>query len=190
MANKNTITDYFKLLLEILVKCDIVKLESSSGVMHESMKQERVYLADKKRMGCSVQTYKSLDAMEQRMFIWEKQMMKAIWLLLNQAKLQGGWIKCTRGVFLGHFLITIKWTWGFFPKVCNLTPPLQLDKKDIRYLWKWWSKKALVILEKLFPLVGEGESNHIPQEILLCKTSKVSKKREVFLVAWKWCNST
>ena len=69
MANKNTITDYFKLLLEILVKCDIVKLESSSGVMHESIKQERVYLADKKRMGCSVQTYKSLDAMEQRMFI-------------------------------------------------------------------------------------------------------------------------
>lgn len=51
MANKDTITNYFKLLLEILVKCDIVKLESNSGVMHESVKQERVYLADKKGWG-------------------------------------------------------------------------------------------------------------------------------------------
>ena len=162
MANKNTITDYFKLLLEILVKCDIVKLESSSGVMHESMKQERVYLADKKRMGCSVQTYKSLDAMEQRMFIWEKQMMKAIWLLLV-LKQYDSWL-----------LLELE---CFFPKVCNLTPPLQLDKKDyIKYLWKWWSKKPLVILEKSFPLVGEGESNHIPQKISLCKASKVSKR--------------
>ena len=46
MANKDTITDYFKLLLETLVKCDIVKLDSNGEVIQVSMKQERVYLAD------------------------------------------------------------------------------------------------------------------------------------------------
>ena len=46
MANKDTTTDYFKLLLETLVKCDIIKLDSNGNVIQESMKQERVYLAD------------------------------------------------------------------------------------------------------------------------------------------------
>ena len=51
MANKNTITDYFKLLLEILVKCDIVKLESSSGVMHE--KKDGVFSPNIQIIGCN-----------------------------------------------------------------------------------------------------------------------------------------
>ena len=40
MANNDTRTDYFKLSLETLVKCDIVKLDSSDEVIQESMKQE------------------------------------------------------------------------------------------------------------------------------------------------------
>ena len=51
MANKGAITDYFKRLLETLVKCDIVKLNSSGEVIQESMKQKRVYLADKTGWG-------------------------------------------------------------------------------------------------------------------------------------------
>ena len=51
MANKGTITDYFKLLLETLVKCDIVKLNSNGEVIQESMKQKRVYLAGKTGWG-------------------------------------------------------------------------------------------------------------------------------------------
>ena len=38
------------------------------------------------------------------------------------------------GLFLGHSLIIIKWTWRvFFPKICNLNPPpspLQLGTKE------------------------------------------------------------
>ena len=36
--------------------------------------------------------------------------------------------------------------------------------------------KSLIILEKSFPLVGKGESNHSPQEILLWKTKGLWKK--------------
>ena len=32
-------------------------------------------------------------------------------------------------MFLGHFLIIISWTRGFFPKICNLTP-LKLSTKE------------------------------------------------------------
>ena len=32
MAKKDTVTDYFKLSLETLVKCDIVKLDSNGEV--------------------------------------------------------------------------------------------------------------------------------------------------------------
>ena len=46
VLDKDTITDYFTLLLETLVKCDILKLDSNGKVIQESMKQERVYLAD------------------------------------------------------------------------------------------------------------------------------------------------
>ena len=40
--------------------------------------------------------------------------------------------------------------------------------------------KSLIILEKSLPLVGEGESNHILQETLLCKTNKRFAERDVF----------
>ena len=40
--------------------------------------------------------------------------------------------------------------------------------------------KPLITLEKSFPLVAKGESNHIPEEILLCKTNKGSMEKEVF----------
>ena len=40
--------------------------------------------------------------------------------------------------------------------------------------------KPLTILEKSFPLVGEGESDHILQEILLCKTDKGLWKKMLF----------
>ena len=32
-------------------------------------------------------------------------------------------LKIWQALFLGHFLIITEWTWGFFPKICNLTPP-------------------------------------------------------------------
>ena len=73
MANKDTTTDYFKLLLETLVKCDIIKLDSNGNVIQESMKQERVYLADETGWGVQSKRNKSLDAIEQSMFTWEKQ---------------------------------------------------------------------------------------------------------------------
>ena len=40
--------------------------------------------------------------------------------------------------------------------------------------------KPLIILEKSFPLVREGGSDHIPQEILLCKTEKGSMEKGIF----------
>ena len=51
----------------------------------------------------------------------------------HEVKCTGGRIKCTsrkiiniflngEGVFLGHSRIMIKWTCGFFPKICNLIP--------------------------------------------------------------------
>ena len=40
--------------------------------------------------------------------------------------------------------------------------------------------KSLIILEKSFPLVRKGESNHFPQEILLWKTDKGSMEKDVF----------
>ena len=33
------------------------------------------------------------------------------------------------GVFLGHFVIIIKLTWGFFSKICNLTSPTIRHKR-------------------------------------------------------------
>ena len=51
MVNKDTITDYFKLLLETLMKCDIVKLDSNVEVIQESIKQESVYLTDETGWG-------------------------------------------------------------------------------------------------------------------------------------------
>ena len=33
------------------------------------------------------------------------------------------------GLFLGHSLIIIKWTWGFFPKTCKLIPPTIRQKR-------------------------------------------------------------
>ena len=53
MANKDTITDYFKLLEKNLVKCDFVKLDSNGEVIQESMNQKRVYLAEKSVIGCN-----------------------------------------------------------------------------------------------------------------------------------------
>ena len=38
----------------------------------------------------------------------------------------------------------------------------------------------LITSEKPSPLIGEGESDHIPQEILLCKTDKGSMEKDVF----------
>ena len=43
--------------------------------------------------------------------------------------------------------------------------------------------KPLIILEKNSPLVGEGESEHIPEEILLSKTAKGSIDQDLF-VQW------
>ena len=40
--------------------------------------------------------------------------------------------------------------------------------------------KPLIILEKSLPFVGEGESNHIPQKTLLCKSNKGSVEKDVF----------
>ena len=51
MANRDTITDYFKLLLETLVKCNIAKLDSNGEIIQDSIKQERVYLADETGWG-------------------------------------------------------------------------------------------------------------------------------------------
>ena len=68
MSNKDTITDYFKLLLETLAKCDIVKLYSNVEVMQELMKQERVYLADETEWGVQFKHKQSLEPMEQSIF--------------------------------------------------------------------------------------------------------------------------
>ena len=40
--------------------------------------------------------------------------------------------------------------------------------------------KSLIILEKSFPLIGEGESKHIPDNILISKTEKGSMEKELF----------
>ena len=34
---------------------------------------------------------------------------------------------------LGHSLIIIKWSWGFFPKICNLPTPYNQAQKNIHY---------------------------------------------------------
>ena len=41
--------------------------------------------------------------------------------------------------------------------------------------------KSLVILEKSFPLIGEGEAEHLPENILLSKTTKGSMEKNYLL---------
>ena len=43
--------------------------------------------------------------------------------------------------------------------------------------------KPLIILEKSFPLIGEGEGENIPDGILLSKTDKGSMEKPLF-VEW------
>ena len=43
--------------------------------------------------------------------------------------------------------------------------------------------KPLIILEKSFPLISEGEGEHLPDEVLLSKTEKGSMEQELF-VEW------
>ena len=70
------------------MKFDIAKLDSQFEVIQESMKQEKVYLADKQDGVLSPNVNKSLDGIEQSMFPGEKQMMKAIRLSYLQAFIQ------------------------------------------------------------------------------------------------------
>lgn len=43
MTNKQNVTQYYKLFLEKMIKCDILKVDSNFNVIQESMKLERVY---------------------------------------------------------------------------------------------------------------------------------------------------
>ena len=128
MANKDTITDYFKLLIGTLVKFDIVKHDSKGEVRQESMNQERVYLADKTVIGCNgakhVYFRKANDESHNTLMLGI----------------------CGNGEVI----------------------------------------KPLIILEKSLPFVRDGESNHILQKTLLCKSNKGSVEKRCFLsVAWK-----
>ena len=58
------------------------------------------------------------------------------WLKIVRVKVSNGWVARLPNlavklqVFLGHFRIIIKWTWGFFPKICNLIPPSPQKKTN------------------------------------------------------------
>lgn len=51
---------------------------------------------------------------------------------------------------------------------------------------KHFYARHLIILEKSFPLLAEGESELIPNEILLCKTDKGSMDQDVFVQWLQW----
>ena len=119
MASKYTITDSFKLLLETLVKCNIVKLDSNDEVIQVSMKQESEYLADE--TGCDVQS-------KCKQVIGHNGARHVYLRKVND--------ESHKTLMLG---------------ICGNGEVI----------------KPLMIIEKSFPLVGEGESDHVWQEILL-----------------------
>ena len=51
---------------------------------------------------------------------------------------------------------------------------------DARGLWKRDTLKTLIILEKSFPLIGKGETDHLPESILIRKTGKGSMELPLF----------
>ena len=51
IANKDTITDYFKLLLKTLETCNCARLNCNGEVIQESIKQKRVYLTNETGWG-------------------------------------------------------------------------------------------------------------------------------------------
>ena len=135
MANQDTIDQYFDLLKNSFVKDGIMELGEDGNVIAESMKHDRVYLADE--TGWGVQTKgKKVIAKKGASHVYHRKS--------ND--------ESHKTLMLG---------------ICG--------NGDIL--------KPLVILENSFPLLAEGEGEHIPDNILLSKTDKGSMEKELF-VEW------
>ena len=134
-ATQSTITDYFNLLKESLVKDGIMELDSNGEVIQDSIKSERIYLADETGWGVSTKRTKVIGRKGSKHVYQRKpndESHKTLMLTI-----------CGNGDVL----------------------------------------KPLIILEKSFPLVGEGEGEQLPDGILLSKTLKGSMETDLF-VQW------
>ena len=91
-----------------------------------------------------------------------------------------------RGLFLGHSLVIVKWTWGFFPQNLQFDPPcppIQLSAKEYSA-----SSKNLVI----FVLTNCYNNFGFEKNASRRKLSRFLKMRGLFLghslviVKWTW----
>ena len=132
MATQETLFDYFQLLKDTLVKHGIMELNEKGDPIQESIKRERIYLADETGWGVSKRSKKVLGKKGQKhVFVRKSNDESHNTLMLGV---------CGNG---------------------DLLPPL-------------------VILEKSFPLLGEGEAELLPSNVLLSKTARGSMEIPLF----------
>ena len=95
---------------------------------------------------------------------------KSVYSFVPNCRGEGGRRKCTRWkiMFLGHSLIIIKWTWGFFspkfaiwPAPTTHPPPLHFHPLTINHKSKSTTKKSSVEVSLLSQYFGHIYSSHI-----------------------------
>ena len=139
MANQSTIDNYFTLVKDSFVKHGIMQLDSAGEVIQDSIKTERIYMADETGWGVQTKTKKVIGR-------------KGAKHIYNR-KLSD---ESHKTLMLG---------------ICGNGDVL----------------KSLIVLEKSFPLLGEGEAELLPENILLSKTKKGSMEKELFV---EWLESS
>ena len=132
MANKDTVLEYFDLLKSSLVKDGIMELDEHGNPIQDSIKIDRIYLADETGWGVNTKAKKVIGR-------------KGAKHIYNRKSND----ESHKTLMLG---------------ICGNGDVL----------------KTLIILEKSFPLLSEGEADHIPDNILLSKTEKGSMDHELF----------
>ena len=132
-ATEETIAQYFELLKTSLVNDGILSLDEAGNPIQESIKAERIYLADETGWGVATKNKKVIGR-------------KGSKHVYNRKPSD----ESHKTLMLG---------------ICGNGDVL----------------KPLIILEKSFPLIAEGEAEHIPDDILLSKTDKGSMEKELFV---------
>lgn len=135
MANQETIDSYFNLLRESMIKNGIMEVDGHGEIIQDTIKKERIYIADEKGWGGQTKTRK-VKAKKGAKHVHDRKVSD----------------ESHKTLMLG---------------VCGNGDVL----------------KPLVILEKNFPLIGEREGEHLPENILLSKTKKGSMEQDLF-VEW------
>ena len=134
MANQETISKYFELLKETLVRCEIAKLDESGNIDNDSISAHKIYLADETGWGVQSKRKKVMGRKGAKHVYIRKpsdESHKTLMLGVNNGN--------------GDVL------------------------------------KSLIVLEKSFPLLAEGEASHLPDDILLSKTENGSMEKQLFV---------